>query len=289
MTEYEVLYYKRTNKVHKSKGVSKADGFLSVDGRSLVLRGEDNKVVYSGTSKEFEDVQEDAVVVCGGYLVEVLSSAAPPPAKKQSVAPQRAGGLLSQGDKKKSALVSKRTPLQKTPKVTNDTEPQSCENMASTSAVKKPALVRKMLPLQRKTLKTQANAQEPARKTLLPQKRALPGKLATSQVKSQICTGSGPKTSLSKRRPLQSKARAPLVSSSRTAPAQSQAASPLPHIPLPATICKVLRPHQVTGVDFLWKSLATGGTILADEMGLGKSLMKTLQCLSLCLYTCRQC
>lgn len=56
--------------------------------------------------------------------------------------------------------------------------------------------------------------------------------------------------------------------------------STLPHIPLPGSIRSKLRPHQVTGVDFLWKALTTTqelqkqkGAILADEMGLGKTLM----------------
>jgi hypothetical protein len=49
----------------------------------------------------------------------------------------------------------------------------------------------------------------------------------------------------------------------------------LPHMNLPAAIRQVLRPHQVTGVDFLHQALtcANGGAILADEMGLGKTLM----------------
>jgi len=79
----------------------------------------------------------------------------------------------------------------------------------------------------------------------------------------------------------------------------------LPHIPIPARMLSVLRPHQVTGLDFLWTALhpttntttkttatngddnededadyhgnsitaASAGAILADEMGLGKTLM----------------
>jgi hypothetical protein len=44
----------------------------------------------------------------------------------------------------------------------------------------------------------------------------------------------------------------------------------LPHIPLPASIRTVLKPHQIQGVDFLWRTLAEKkGCILGDEMGLG--------------------
>ena len=48
----------------------------------------------------------------------------------------------------------------------------------------------------------------------------------------------------------------------------------LPHIPMPASIRQVLRPHQITGVEFLYR-MVTGekrGCILGDEMGLGVSL-----------------
>ena len=44
----------------------------------------------------------------------------------------------------------------------------------------------------------------------------------------------------------------------------------LPHISLPASIRAVLRPHQVQGVDFIWRTLKEKkGCILGDEMGLG--------------------
>jgi hypothetical protein len=44
----------------------------------------------------------------------------------------------------------------------------------------------------------------------------------------------------------------------------------LPHLPLPASIRTALRPHQVDGVDFMWRTLnEKKGCILGDEMGLG--------------------
>jgi hypothetical protein len=47
----------------------------------------------------------------------------------------------------------------------------------------------------------------------------------------------------------------------------------LPHIPLPASIRNVLRPHQIEGVDFIWRTLKEKkGCILGDEMGLGVCL-----------------
>lgn len=50
----------------------------------------------------------------------------------------------------------------------------------------------------------------------------------------------------------------------------STATNVLPHIPLPASIRTVLRPHQIEGVDFIWRTLCEKkGCILGDEMGLG--------------------
>ena len=55
------------------------------------------------------------------------------------------------------------------------------------------------------------------------------------------------------------------------------------HVVVDPVLAKVLRPHQVEGVKFLWECV-TGrrieghnGAIMADEMGLGK----TLQCITL--------
>jgi hypothetical protein len=54
---------------------------------------------------------------------------------------------------------------------------------------------------------------------------------------------------------------------------ESTSTAILPHIPLPANLRLVLRPHQVVGIDFVWASLQKNrGCILADEMGLGKSV-----------------
>lgn len=43
--------------------------------------------------------------------------------------------------------------------------------------------------------------------------------------------------------------------------------------PLPAPLARTLRPYQVGGVDFLWRTTVLGmGGCLADDMGLGKTL-----------------
>ena len=74
---YTVLYYKRKNKVHKSKGVSKKDGVLTVvppPKATVVLQG-GNQTVFKGIQREIAKriLQVDDIVVLGSYEVEILS------------------------------------------------------------------------------------------------------------------------------------------------------------------------------------------------------------------------
>jgi len=89
---YTVLYYKRKNKVHKSKGVSKLDGTLVVVGvggtispASIILKSCDSDdIIYRGAfrgdggGKEREGknpivFEIDEIIPVGGYEVEILS------------------------------------------------------------------------------------------------------------------------------------------------------------------------------------------------------------------------
>jgi len=150
--------------------------------------------------------------------------------------------------------------------------------------------VRKVIPLKRRAAPLQSK------------------KVATGTTKSQVSLSRTAKQEYSiakaplrpqeitQRRPLQSNAgsskiggsnalgtkKRPLNTQKSTARSSSQLSSPiaaassvLAQITLPTSIRRVLRPHQVTGVDFLWKALTSThhGAILADEMGLGKTLM----------------
>ena len=80
--DYTVLYYKRKNKVHKSKGVSKLDGTLtfvksqgtSTTPISVTLRSEDEAVVYQGGMRgETGEFAPDETISIGAYNVEILS------------------------------------------------------------------------------------------------------------------------------------------------------------------------------------------------------------------------
>ena len=91
--EFEVLYYTRKNKIHKSKGVSKKDGTLVVNpppSSNVVLRDmkqsdspkgstEGGKVLFRGIQRDLSKriVPPNAlnpfdVVVLGSYEIEIL-------------------------------------------------------------------------------------------------------------------------------------------------------------------------------------------------------------------------
>ena len=83
-TSYTVLYYKRKNKVHKSKGVSKLDGTLTVvagssSSLSVTLQSADTgAIVYRGGlrsngNSSNETFEIDETIQVGAYEVEILS------------------------------------------------------------------------------------------------------------------------------------------------------------------------------------------------------------------------
>jgi len=80
-TIYTVLYYKRKNKVHKSKGVSKLDGTLTVGSSSslsVILQSADTRaIVYRGGLRSSENntatFEIDETIQVGPYEVEILS------------------------------------------------------------------------------------------------------------------------------------------------------------------------------------------------------------------------
>jgi DNA repair and recombination RAD54-like protein len=80
-SSYSVLYYKRkNNKVHKSKGVSKMDGVLTVlpPPKSLVILKDGNLTIFSKSQSPNDiakkrDLEIDEVVVLGAYEVEIIS------------------------------------------------------------------------------------------------------------------------------------------------------------------------------------------------------------------------
>ena len=84
--DYMVLYYKRKNKVHKSKGVSKMDGILSISSFGSVsskvtlhAMGEEGTTIKGAvvTTKNDKDLAQqsftpDDLFALGPYEVEIL-------------------------------------------------------------------------------------------------------------------------------------------------------------------------------------------------------------------------
>ena len=64
MLKYSVLYYKRTNKVHKNKGVTREDGILTIAPPpscvcKLTSADDDNNDALSNTKKSALDSDSD--------------------------------------------------------------------------------------------------------------------------------------------------------------------------------------------------------------------------------------
>ena len=81
--KFDVLYYKRKNKVHKTKGVSKIDGCLTVEPppSSMISLTDNESVIFRGIQPEIahrvvEDtgLQVDDVIVVGAYEVQIIST-----------------------------------------------------------------------------------------------------------------------------------------------------------------------------------------------------------------------
>lgn len=351
--EYEVLYYKRKNKVHKSKGVTKTDGRLKVCAKKhqivlLEQRGggkhengnnssSSNSVVHSCINKELvtkcRALNNEDTIVLGGYEVEILSR----------IQKLNSSGNVSTGSSLRStqpfgSRIVKAASTNAFKKVisSNPTNPVLRAKLASTP-------LRKICPVKRKFVaptKTDPNAavrnskstddgsddesagspdeagegddaddddddgdkiqaslrpihgitQRSVKSMILPRRRLL------APIKSIVPGTAAPKglgtgheiLSVPSLHPHQRFSGEHAAEASGATTHSSRRNEVLPHIPLPASLVQVLRPHQVTGVDFLWKALQPssssnqvnssnsnncGGAILADEMGLGKTLM----------------
>ena len=280
---FEILYYKRTNKVHKSRGVSKFDGKLIVSPppfnfvQLMEVANDDNneatkpKCLYNRAIPEIAKqtfgpigLNEDDTLVVGPYEVQVISASV---------------GVKTDRAEKVQPRRNHFVPLS-----SHQTRLQSSSSSSSS--------VRKFVVKSKRTL-------PPSRQQL-----SRPTKKITEDSSISLAASPSPSlalrpNTLTKKRftnPLLSnKPKRRVVSSSSGLATSSDKA----HFPdavgrlvVPAAIRTKLRPHQRTGIEFLWNCL-TGqsadlqiaarnagvdtndcrGAILADEMGLGKTLM----------------
>lgn len=249
--KYEVLYYKRTQKVHKSRGVTKIDGVLTIvpsTGRVLLqssggteeeddcdIDEQDRKLTWkekqrqhrkkgsiSASSTLFSGIQRDvahsnldssSTIQLGGYEVEIVVA-------KSGESKTNSSPILSQ------SLPVRRTVV------------PGAKAIVPNTRLLKP----KRLLMQQRT--TRGNLNKPK----VPANAALSKK---AKLNHPSTLKAAPAPSLS-----------PVPTDGQRTP---PATDVLLHIPLPNVIRTVLRPHQVSGVDFLWKTLRERkGCILGD-------------------------
>lgn len=270
---YQVLFYKRTNKVHKSKGVAKFDGSLQVahPPSCVVQLLEDNGAknpVFSGIQRdiakrafginESPTLQPDDVVTLGQYECQIVS-------------------LLSSA--------------------THDTT-----STASTMNVSKPIQVRRpMMSLQSKKrpLVAQNRSTTTTSRTILKTVASKPGwqktripppqpKRSSDDSSSDEDNDAVPTRPVMPQNPLLTKRRKVTTVAPSTVSSNATTLSHFPgaigNVVVPPSISRVLRPHQSEGVAFLWNCLTgaspelcqaaadsgvdpVAGVILADVCG----------------------
>lgn len=256
MTEqsYEVLYYKRAsaNKVHRQRGVATMDGILTVQGERVTLRmaGDDQC-----SSDEEENAKKNWKRGKSKASSSVYSGIQRDIAKRTLNLEDtivlggyevQIGSIVTATNDANNALAISSIPLKKPPTMIVKKPVALLGKRKLAPGFKSKGLVSKRVAPLQSTIK-RATPLQPKQPIKFNPSNPLQRKIATSHQTSEPGT---------------------TISSSL----KNNADAVLPHIPLATSIRAVLRPHQVTGVDFLWKTLhETNGCILGDEMGLGVS------------------
>ena len=277
---YEVLYFKRKNKVHKSKGVSKVDGRLVThDGFVQLYEGDTTKQPIH-TSKNADiansDFQVDDHISLGQYSVEIVA-------------------VVSRGTG--ATVTTKVAAAKQLPAATSTLPRRALLTMNGIPPVKKQkTLITKTAPSG-----WQLNRRPPAQPKTAAVIDFSDDKEDTRDVKPQHRTATLPKRPLTKnsstRNTLLSghERKHPMAPPPPSATTLPPTSTPLiPSLPgaigtltLPQSIRTVMRPHQQTGVVYLWNCLTGSsphlkriakqagleiipkGAILADSMGMG--------------------
>ncbi|CAB9503848.1 DNA repair and recombination protein RAD54-like (Fragment) [Seminavis robusta] len=271
--EYEVLYFARSKKVHKSKGVSKFDGVLSINVTTGSIRLKDSTADDEDESDE-DDADDDDN---------------PKGRKKKSFSKkkkQRANKAIPFSGNDKALAQRAQDSLQDDDTIVlGGYEVQIVSRMSAASQpTKKPAT----LSFSSRKRPAGLNSGKTGSVSILSNKRAFVAKPLKSVSKPSL--QSRQQQPLAKRKPLLplsqstslhprravNPSRATTQVAKKPAANNGNACQICPGIPLTGQIRNVLLPHQVVGVEFLWNALVVGpdkGAILADEMGLGKTLM----------------
>ena len=276
---YEVLFFKRKNKVHKSKGVSKVDGRLVThDGFVKLYDGDTTKQpIHASKNAEIanSDFQVDDQVSLGHYSVEIVAVVTGIRATVTKVAAAKQLPAATSALPRKPLLTMNGIPpVKKQKTLITKTAPSGWQLNRRPPAQPKTAAVVDVSDDkdEKKDVKPQHSTN-----TLLKRQLALTKNRST------------PSTLLSGR---ERKIMAPPSSSATTnTPTSTPLIQSLPGaigtLTLPQSIRTIMRPHQQTGVVYLWNCLTGSsphlkriakqaglktipkGAILADSMGMG--------------------
>ncbi|KAG7361602.1 SNF2-related protein [Nitzschia inconspicua] len=332
---YTILFYKRKNKVHKSKGVSKMDGTLTIQPppkTTAILKADGNSVIWHGSIAT--DLAQmgaslqlvDETISLGLYDVEVLSVAGkvigPMANALKPIIKQSTGGQTLVANSQRSA--SGAGLLQHRGGVRRKLEPVSTNipSGVKSSDLKKRSLVNRKPPPQPKKTKVAEDADDcddhhpstgppdlsmkstliNATNPVLRSRNNLPPIQRPLKTSCVTCPLATEKSSVQSGRKRNSPT-ALAISSAAVSTAKARTTNDtffpgaIGNPSVPHCIRKVLQPHQVEGVTFLWNCLTGNGQvkqvsphyilyddtddesktykgcILGDAMGLGKSLM----------------
>jgi hypothetical protein len=285
---YSVLYYKRKNKIHKSKGVSKMDGTLTIqppptsvavlrsDGDSVIFQGQiESELARKGASLQLVD----EFISLGSYEVEVLlrvGSAMPSLTLEKRPSLSQPTSRKSIGVRATDVGKSSEIPCQSLKTVPANI-PSIHQNLLTT---KKHSLLNRKPPPQPKRILREIDNLEGNK-----DKASVAACITTSIPTTTVhaLTDSLPRLPLFQRH--RQKATTTLVSYAKTVSPKKpgrKRASPIGvanstsmdfsasknffpgavgNPDVPHCIKKVLQPHQIEGVSFLWNCLTGHGKV----------------------------
>jgi hypothetical protein len=291
---YQVLYYKSSRKVHKSRGVSKSDGTLTVSRSTGAVRlasclehggAKDAPVLlFSGSNpaihKRCDDLEGDETMRLGSYEIDIVArqhasagmgSGAVVPRKPVPAAPQ--GRLVS----RRPGLLPAKRPLGSTGARWNShppAQPAPVPSAPQLNAMSHPSIVSGNRAGNDETPSAATGPTDVALRKNTIFRRPL------QSVSSMSAKGSGPpRAALPSSQPLHRPTGSIGTSHAVKRPAAATAAIRTSHDHddndtgaslddvtkrMPVKVAAVLRPHQVAAVQFLWSALKEGGAILAD-------------------------
>jgi hypothetical protein len=288
VTEFSVLFYKRSLqfKVHKSKGVSKVDGVLTIhkgtktaclrctendedndssddEGQKMTWKERRKKtaksalkgVVYSGKlpGGDVSKIETDCTIILGSYEVEIIAEIATSATRGPSSKTQ-----TGHTDTKRTTVVPLRSSLPTTKKTVL---PVKRKQLGTRPFSQSSSVLLKRQPPPPPQL---TNAKRPARVLRKVDNTTHKEDTTYAKVAANRTTAASTKPFHTNNNTIR-----PKISTFRPPTVAAMGPAILPHIPLPGGIRNALRPHQQEGVDFIWRALSDNkGCLLADEMGL---------------------